>query len=43
MQPEATTTGADVIEVGDQFYIKAQSSLADDRTRVPARRHLRGF
>lgn len=34
MQPEATTTGADVIEVGDQFYIKAQSSLADDRTRV---------
>jgi glycogen debranching enzyme len=34
--PEATkdATGADVIEVGDQFYIRAQSSLADDRTRV---------
>jgi glycogen debranching enzyme len=25
---------ADIIEVGDQFYIRAQSSLADDRTRV---------
>src|SRR5579859_1016270 len=25
---------ADVIEVGDQFYIRAQSSLPDDRTRV---------
>jgi glycogen debranching enzyme len=25
---------ADVIEVGNQFYIRAQSSLADDRTRV---------
>src|SRR5579871_1197934 len=24
----------DFIEVGDQFYIRAQSSLADDRTRV---------
>ena len=36
MQPEATkdATGADVIEVGDHFYIRAQSSLADDRTRV---------
>src|SRR5438874_1619531 len=24
----------DVIELGDEFYIRAQSSLADDRTRV---------
>ena len=24
----------DVIEIGDQFYIRAQSSLADKRTRV---------
>src|SRR5690348_6456361 len=24
----------DIIEVGNQFYIRAQSSLADDRTRV---------
>ena len=24
----------DVIEVGQQFYIRASSSLADDRTRV---------
>src|SRR6516162_8377772 len=36
MRPEARkdATGADIIEVGDQFYIRAQSSLADDRTRV---------
>jgi glycogen debranching enzyme len=27
-------SAADVIEVDDQFYIRAQSSLADDRTRV---------
>ena len=26
--------GKDVIEVGQQFYIRASSSLADDRTRV---------
>jgi len=26
--------GADIIAVGDQFYIRAQSTLADDRTRV---------
>src|SRR5215472_2582297 len=26
--------GEDIIEVGHQFYIRAQSSLADDRTRV---------
>jgi glycogen debranching enzyme len=26
--------GEDIIEVGNQFYIRAQSSLADDRTRV---------
>jgi glycogen debranching enzyme len=25
---------SDVIELGDEFYIRAQSSLADDRTRV---------
>ncbi len=30
----ADGSGADVIEIGDQFYIRAQSSLADDRTRV---------
>jgi glycogen debranching enzyme len=30
----ARTSPSDVIEVGDQFYIRAQSSLADDRTRV---------
>lgn len=29
-----TSPLTDVIEVGDQFYIRAQSSLADDRTRV---------
>ena len=28
------TARNDVIEVGDHFYIRAQSSLADDRTRV---------
>ena len=27
-------SGSDIIEVDDQFYIRAQSSLADDRTRV---------
>ncbi len=27
-------SGKDVIEVGQQFYIRASSSLADDRTRV---------
>lgn len=27
-------SGEDIIEVGNQFYIRAQSSLADDRTRV---------
>ena len=32
--PVKDTTKADVIEVGDHFYIRAQSSLADDRTRV---------
>jgi hypothetical protein len=30
--PETSRT--DVIEIEDQFYIRAQSSLADDRTRV---------
>src|ERR1700751_2234462 len=29
-----TALGKDVIEVGKQFYIRASSSLADDRTRV---------
>ncbi len=29
-----STPGKDVIEVGQQFYIRASSSLADDRTRV---------
>ena len=28
------TSRSDIIEIGDQFYIRAQSSLADDRTRV---------
>ena len=28
------TSRTDIIEIGDQFYIRAQSSLADDRTRV---------
>src|ERR1700758_1090200 len=28
------TSRTDVIEIEDQFYIRAQSSLADDRTRV---------
>jgi glycogen debranching enzyme len=28
------SSGSDVIEFGDEFYIRAQSSLADDRTRV---------
>src|SRR5690348_5071716 len=32
--PVKDTVKADVIEVGDHFYIRAQSSLADDRTRV---------
>ncbi len=32
--PVKDTARADVIEVGDHFYIRAQSSLADDRTRV---------
>ena len=27
-------SAAEIIEVGNQFYIRAQSSLADDRTRV---------
>jgi len=29
-----TALGKDVIEVGQHFYIRASSSLADDRTRV---------
>src|SRR5215475_12936328 len=29
-----SSLGKDVIEVGQQFYIRASSSLADDRTRV---------
>ncbi|MGH9626803.1 MAG: glycogen debranching N-terminal domain-containing protein, partial [Bryobacteraceae bacterium] len=32
--PGSPTCPTDVIEVGDHFYIRAQSSLADDRTRV---------
>jgi hypothetical protein len=28
------TFDRDVVEIGDQFYIRAQSSLADKRTRV---------
>ena len=28
------TSRTDIIEIGDQFYIRAQSSLTDDRTRV---------
>jgi glycogen debranching enzyme len=28
------TSRSDIIEIEDQFYIRAQSSLADDRTRV---------
>jgi glycogen debranching enzyme len=28
------TSRTDIIEIGEQFYIRAQSSLADDRTRV---------
>src|SRR5579864_6676865 len=36
MRTESTKAAydGDVIEVGDQFYIRAQSSLADDRTLV---------
>jgi glycogen debranching enzyme len=30
----AQNPAIDIIEVGNQFYIRAQSSLADDRTRV---------
>jgi len=30
----ARTSSTDIIEIEDQFYIRAQSSLADDRTRV---------
>jgi glycogen debranching enzyme len=30
----AETSRTDIIEIEDQFYIRAQSSLADDRTRV---------
>jgi glycogen debranching enzyme len=32
--PTPQLVPTDVIEVGNQFYIRAQSSLADDRTRV---------
>jgi glycogen debranching enzyme len=32
--PAKDTARADLIEVGSHFYIRAQSSLADDRTRV---------
>src|SRR5437763_14440044 len=31
---QSESRNADVIELGDEFYIRAQSSLADDRTRV---------
>ena len=33
-QPVRHASAADIIEVDDQFYIRAQSSFADDRTRV---------
>ncbi len=32
--PASEMQSKDGIEVGDQFYIRASSSLADDRTRV---------
>ncbi len=32
--PLSDAQGGDVIEVGEQFYIRASSSLADARTRV---------
>ena len=34
MTPLKSALSKDVIEVGQQFYIRASSSLADDRTRV---------
>lgn len=34
MSPLEKTQQNDVIEIGQQFYIRASSSLADDRTRV---------
>ena len=33
-QPEFAATSQDIIQVADEFYILATSSLADDRTRV---------
>src|ERR1700744_5425264 len=32
--PPLPPSATDVVEIGDQFYIRAQSSLADNRTRV---------
>ncbi|HEY1215274.1 MAG TPA: glycogen debranching N-terminal domain-containing protein, partial [Bryobacteraceae bacterium] len=32
--PSVSAPETDVVEIGDQFYIRAQSSLADNRTRV---------
>jgi glycogen debranching enzyme len=34
MHPSEKTQHHDIIEIGQQFYIRASSSLADDRTRV---------